>query len=229
MRRTGIAPEYTYVNRPGTFNMTEKKSFMGSKIMSTDDSVELLNQDIIYYEQINGEQTNLDQEITINPVVYSVVSDKKENQQINLDNSQEEQDKNLKTKWVIDINIIQLLRNYIFTEIKGSRSFEGVLNTNTVNGSVNDALYDYIDNNIIDLYKLSNINLYIKNISLQDENRRRLDVRYNHRINSTKYISKKYRLSFNKDKSFAQLFLTQEKNSKEFIFDYYFDLIFTKK
>ena len=229
MRRTGIAPEYNYISRPGTFNMTEKKSFMGSKIMSVDDLIELTNQDIVYYEQINGEQINLDQEIGINPVIYSVVNDKKNNHQINLDNSQEESDKRAKVKWVININIIQLLRNLIFTEIKNSRSFEGVLNVNTVNGSVNDSIYDYIDNNIIDLYDISNIDLYIQDVSLQDENRKRLDVQYNHRIVSVENLFQKYRLTYNKDKTFAQIFFTQEKDSKEYTFDYYFNVTFAKK
>lgn len=229
MRKRGISPEYNYTNVPGTFNMTERKSFMGSKIMSVEDKIDLFNQDIIYYQQINGEQMNLDQEISINPVIYSVVNDKKENHQICLDDSQEQSDIDSEAKWIIDINIVQVLRNYIFTEIKNSRSFEGILNRNTINGFVNDAIYDYIDNNIIHLYEISKIDLFIKNISLQKEDRKRLDVKYNYKIGIGDNKFNKFKLNFNKDKTTAQILMTQEKDSKEYTFDYYFDLSFVKK
>jgi len=56
MRRDYISPEYKSVRVYGTFNMLEESNFFGSKMLEIEDSIIISNQEIIYYQNENGEQ-----------------------------------------------------------------------------------------------------------------------------------------------------------------------------
>jgi len=229
MRKKGIAPEYNYIPIPGSFNMMEKRSFMGSKMMDIEDSIHLDNRDIVYYQQSSGEQINLNQELTTDPSIYSTTVDKNVNHKIDFDPSQSDLDKNNKTKWIIEVNLRKCLRNYIYAQIKNNRTFEGILNTNTIYKSVNESIYKYIDNNIINRYELNDIEFFLNYIDLTNNNIKRFKTNYNPNIENKDNRFKSIRTVFSNDRSFVRILFTQQQDSKNSTFDYYFNIIFNKK
>lgn len=226
MRRNAISPEYNKVDIPGYYNMIERKSFLGSKLMFTENNIDIENQDIIYYQQNNGDQINLDQEMDINQVEYSTIIDKNDNHSIYKNPSQNEESLVNRTQWILEINILNILRNYLFAKIKERRSFENMLSRDTIFRRIDDAIYSYIDNNLLEIYKYDSIDLFLEYISLKEENLNKFSVSYDENI-SEKF--KMYRKELNKDKSILKIYFTQEKNSSEYTFNYYFNLKFIKK
>lgn len=226
MRRNAISPEYNKVDIPGYYNMIERKSFLGSKLMFTENNIDIENQDIIYYQQNNGDQINLDQEMDINQVEYSTIIDKNDNHSIYKNPSQNEESLVNRTQWILEINILNILRNYLFAKIKERRSFENMLSRDTIFRRIDDAIYSYIDNNLLEIYKYDSIDLFLEYISLKEENLNKFSVGYDENI-SEKF--KMYRKELNKDKSILKIYFTQEKNSSEYTFNYYFNLKFIKK
>lgn len=166
MRRNYISPEFKYSKENGTFNMIEERSFMGSKMLEIEDSIIIDNRDIIYYQKSNGEQVSLSQEKLLPPVIYSMTKQKKSNHLLVIDEHQTEFEKLNNTKWILEINIGDLLRNYIFSQLKSSRVFENVLNSNTRKNNTNQAIYDYVEQNVLDKYRFEKIDLYLKYNSL---------------------------------------------------------------
>ena len=229
MRRNSISPEYKYSPINGTFNMKERRSFFGSKMMDIEDSIVLDKTDIVYYQQSNGEQIDLTQELNLPSMIYSVSVDKDDNHTFELDSSQSESDKNGKAKWVTEINLKNILRNLIYSQIKTNRTFEGVLNNNTSSKSINESIYNYIDDNIIDRYQYNRIEFFVKYISLDDNNTQRFKTNYNSDIESKDNVLINIRSIFTIDQSNVRVFFTQQKDSKECTFDYYFNIYFDKK
>jgi hypothetical protein len=77
MRRSYISPEYQNKAVSGTLNMLEESTFFGAKI-EVDDSIKIENQDIIYYQNIDGEQLDFAIESSFVSYVYSSYDDKEE-------------------------------------------------------------------------------------------------------------------------------------------------------
>jgi hypothetical protein len=209
--------------------MIEQKSFMGSKLMTAENPIAITDQDIVYYQQLNGEQLNLNQEINISKIIFSSLTEKANNHQINLDATQTETDQNGRTKWIININLVEILRSYMFTRIKEKRSFGGILSEETSFKSIDDSIRQYLNNNIIGLYDFKNMDLYIEYLPLSEEEGKRYEVSYDRKVKEDGSKSSKFSLSFSKDRSYVQVFFTQEKNSKDFTFNYYFDLYYEQK
>lgn len=166
MKRSYISPEFNYTKVNGTLNMLEERTFFGSKMLEIEDEVVIDNRDIIYYQKNNKEQINLVQEKLLTPVIYSASIDKESNHSLTIDESQTEFEKLNNTKWILKINTRELLRNYVFSQLKFSRVFEGVISLNTRSNSINEAIYDYVDQNVMDRYNFTRIDLYLKYNSL---------------------------------------------------------------
>ena len=56
MRRDYISPEFDYTRTFGTYDMTESSSLFGSKMLEIEDELDLHNQSIIYYQNLQKEQ-----------------------------------------------------------------------------------------------------------------------------------------------------------------------------
>lgn len=229
MKKSGISPEYIYSEVPGSYNMTEQKSFMGSKVMYIEDTIRLDNRDIIYYQQLSGEQFDLVQESNLEPNLYSISQDKFDNHTFGFNIDQSDIEKNSRTKWVIELNLRKLLINYIYANIKNTRSFEFIRNKDTQSKSVNESIYKYINNNIVDRYQYKSIELYIQYISLDENGINRFDVRYDKNIESEDNKFTNHGLIFTEDTSIVRILFDQQRDSKEFTFKYYFNVNFIKK
>ena len=128
MRTTNISPEFVYTNVNGTLSMQEKRSFLGSKLIKFDDTINIKSENIIYYQSLLNEQLNIDIEKTLSPIIYDTVSDKLSNSTIVLDDSQSIDQQNNNTRWILKIQFNTLLINYLFATLKKYRTFDSVQN-----------------------------------------------------------------------------------------------------
>lgn len=229
MRRNYISPEHEYTEVSGTFNMIENKSYMGSKMMKIEDDIIIDSRDIIYYQQTNGEQLDIIQELTFPPVIYSMINDKLDNYAIEMSPTQSDFNRQKRTIWHIDINLENLLINYLYANIKASRTFENITSINTSVNDVNKAIRLYIRENLLSRYRFYSFDLYISYNSLEDDGNLRYQNTWTPSIiqdNTT--LLKKVELDINSDSTKLRSTFTQEKDSDKFNFNYYFNIKFER-
>ena len=228
MRKNYISPEFTYTNVYGTFNMKEESSFFGSKMLEVDDTISISDVNLIYYQSISKEQMDLNTESTLSPTIYSVSSDKSDNHTINIDESQNQYDLNNNTRWILNVDLNTILTNYIFATLKQHRTFEGVKNSMTIYNDVDFAMKEYIEKNVINRYKFSKIELYIKYIDIRNQNNLRYQNNWDQNVLTTGYIYKKIQTETQYDYSSVKVTFNQEQPSSKFSFNYYFNILFEK-
>jgi hypothetical protein len=228
MRRNYISPEFEYKEVFGTYNMVEESNFFGAKMLEIEDSILINNQNIIYYQMPNGEQLDLSVENTLQSYVYSSSIDKEKNQILSIDTSQTEYTKENLTNWYLDINLKGILTNYIFSELKRYRTFEGIrTNMNSYN-DVDASIKSYINYNIIDRYKLSRIDLYVKYKDLRSQNLLRYKNSWNYEIVNPSNRLTKFQSEMSIDGSYTRITFNQQKPSSSYSYEYFFNLYFEK-
>lgn len=240
MRRTYISPEYDYSRVYGTFNMREKSSFFGSKMLEIEDSIFIDDQSLVYFQSQTKEQLDLTIESSLPPISYSSSDDKRINHTLVIDPSQSASQKNSNTQYILTIDLKSILTNYIFATLKRWRTFEGIKNDMTKNGDIDFAIREYVLNNVLDRYKLSRVDLYLKYVDIQNQNVLRFDNLWagysnEYRIASlpadvgmSQYQLKKFQSQTEFDYSSTVITFSQEKKSSEFCFDYFFKLFYEK-
>jgi hypothetical protein len=230
MRRSYISPEFEYNRVFGTLNMKEESSFFGSKMLEIEDSLELHNQGIVYFQNLLNEQLDLDVEKTSNPIIYLVSDDKKSNHTLVLDDSQNDFQKNGLTKYIITIDLKAILENYLFAILKQYRTFEGVRNSMCSTKDVNFSIRNYITKNVVDRYKFDRIELYVRYQDLRDQNLRRYSNVWvsDESISVKEYLNSKIQTDTEFDFSSIRVLFNQEKSSQEYNFEYYFKLFWVK-
>jgi hypothetical protein len=227
MRRTYISPEYYYNNVYGTFNMVEESNFFGAKMLEVEDMIPIDKQDIIYYQKLNNEQIDFSIESTLSSYIYSSSNDKLDNHTLVIDESQSKYQLDNNTKWIMSINLNQILSNYLFSTLKNFRTFEGVKNGMNKYNDVDVAIRDYIRYNVLDRYKYKSIDLYVDYKDMRDQSLLRYKNNWN--INtpiSSKLTKIQTETAF--DGSSINLLFNQEKDSAIYNFDYYFNILFEK-
>ena len=228
MRRTYISSEYSNTKTYGTFNMLEESNYFGSKMLEIEDTIYIENQNIIYYQQSSGEQINLSTETSIDSLVYSAPSDKEINHSLVIDDAQTEYQRENSTKWIMNINLDDILSNFLFASLKRYRTFEGMKTSLTRTNDVNTAIREYIDKNVSNRYKLNKIDLYIKYKDLRSQNVLRFKNTWNPTIgiDSNKFQKIQTETAF--DGSSIRLLFNQEQPSTQYSFEYYFNILFEK-
>lgn len=228
MRRSYISPEFTYNNVFGTYNMVEQSSFFGSKMLEIEDSIKIADNNIIYYQNLNNEQIDLLIENSLSPIVYNASNDKNSNHTLVVDESQTKYQLENQTKWIMNIDLEQILTNYIFAILKQSRTFEGVKNSMTINNDVDVAMRSYISSNVLNRYKYSKIELYLRYNDLKNQNILRYKNNWNTTIISDANLLKRVQTETAYDYSSLRVLFSQEKPSSQYSFDYYFNILFEK-
>ena len=225
MRRTYISPEFTYKGVPGTLNMKEQSSFFGSKMLEIDDELVIKRDNISYYESEEGDQININDERSLNQIFYDAVADKKSNHNISID-----QNSNLNgsNRWIVNIQLRKILRNYLFATLKKWRTFEGVRNNMTINNNVNSAISAYIDNNIIGRYKFSKIELFLKSVDILSVGGLKYGNKFDETIESESNVYKKFQTNIDPNDIDVVLSFYQENDSSDNTFNYYFNIYFEK-
>jgi hypothetical protein len=225
MRRSYISPEFDNVEVNGTLNTVDSSSFFGTNLLKIEDQIIIDDVDIIWYQLPTKEQTDLSVESTLTAKYYSSSNDKKANHIIYKDINQSLSQEKSNTRWIIDINFETILKNYIFSEIKRSRSLNGLKNNMTVFNDVDIFIMDYLSNNIINKYDINEVELFIsyKNLildsSLKSNNNWNQNISKSNKLANFESIQQdsNIKISFN------------QKDSEKFSFDYYFNIIFNKK
>lgn len=228
MRRTYISPEFNKNAIYGTYNMVEESNFFGAKMLEIEDSILISNQNIIYYQKKNSEQLDLDTETTLDSIIYSSSEDKNANHTLAIDESQTKYNFENNTKWIIDINIKSILSNYLYAELKKYRTFEGVRTDMTIYNDVNVAIKKYIEFNVLNRYKLSNIEFYVNYTDLRNQNVLRYKNIWNETTYKPEYKLSKIQTVSDYNQNTLRVLFNQEKPSSTYKFDYFFNLLFVK-
>ena len=228
MRRTYISPEFNYNKVHGSFNMNEHASFFGSKMLDIDDSVSIKNDNIIYYQSPSGEQLDLNSESILPQIMYDAVTDKGNNHTIMIDESQTDEDKDKYTKWILDIQVRSILRDYLFATLKKWRTFEGVKNNMTLSNRVDSAISEYIDKNVLSRYKFTRVEFFLKSVDLLSVGGLKYGVAYKQSIESSSTLFNKFQTDTDTNGLDLRMSFYQDKPSSEYTFEYYFNLYFEK-
>jgi hypothetical protein len=207
--------------------MAETTSFFGSKMIDVEDSLVIDNSNIVYYQNQNAEQMNLTLEKNNTPILYNMVQDKINNHTLQLDDSQNLTQSEINTRWVIRIEMKNILSNFLFATLKKARTFEGIKNTSTINGSVDDAIRDYIYANIINRYEFSGMDFYVEYVELSTQGRLKFSNNFRD-INTGSNITTRIQSVTNFDKSRLEIKFDQQLPSSTHCFDYYFVLKYNK-
>jgi len=232
MKDNLMIKQYNVIYDNGTKNMKTSKSFFGTKLIDIEDSITIDNISIKYTDIYGYQYFNT------NPIEKETILNlselKKRNHQIKL---QTQNDFNISnnTIWEIIINIEEILRQYLFFKIKESRTFKTVKQEHTKNNDINLSIYDFINFNILNKYKIDHVDFYIKYKSILNNNKFDKSVQYDPIFDDTilksENLIKNY--TFIKKDEFDNLsnikiIYNQIKNSLEYKFDYYFNLIYKR-
>ena len=223
-----MSPEYSNTQIYGTFNMVEESNFFGAKMLEVEDSIYVSNQNIIYYQRPTGEQIDLAIESSLPTQVYSASDNMKSHQKLTLDDSQLDYQKESNTKWILNIDLRDILSDYLFAIMKRYRTFEGISNPLTRTNDVNTAIREYISNNVTNRYKLSRLDLYVSYTDLRSQNVLRYKNNWKSTIISDSNLLKKKQMDVAFDESTLKVLFTQEKPSSQYNFDYSFNILFEK-
>jgi hypothetical protein len=228
MRRNYISPEFNTNKVYGTLNMLEESNFFGAKMLEVEDSLLISNENFVWYEMTSGEQIDFDTETTIDPKILSSSDTKKELHRLYLDEAQTQYTKDNSTNWIMDINLSDILSKYIYAKIKNRRTFEGIRSNTTIYNDVNQAIYKYIELNVLNRYKISRIDLYLSYVDLKSQNVLRFQCNWNDNIVNTNNLTRKFQTVFDFDFKNVRLTFKQERPSTQYKFDYFFNLFFEK-
>ena len=118
MRRNYISPEFVNSKIYGSFNSYEESNFFGSKMLEIEDLVDIIDQNVIYYQNSKNEQIDVDVESAQNSVIYSSFDNKKQNHTLIIDDSQSDIQRKSNTRWILDIDLKSILTEFIIFNIK---------------------------------------------------------------------------------------------------------------
>jgi len=223
-----MSPEYSNTQIYGTFNMVEESNFFAAKMLEVEDSIYVSNQNIIYYQKSTGEQIDLAIESSLPTQVYSASDNMKSHQKLTLDDAQLDYQKESNTKWILNIDLRNILSDYLFAVMKRYRTFEGISNPLTRTNDVNTAIREYISNNVTNRYKLSRLDLYVSYTDLRSQNVLRYKNTWKSTISLDSNLLKKKQMDVAFDESTLKVLFTQEKPSSQYNFDYSFNILFEK-
>ena len=231
MRRNYISPEFTYTNVYGTYNTVEQSSFFGSKMLKIDNTISVETQNIIYYQNQNGEQLDVSVESLLPSVVYSASLDKQLNSTLALNQSQGTTQSSTMTSWVLTIDLETILTDYVFALLKRNRTFNGVSNIMTANGDVSFSMKQYIENNVFGQYRFDHLDLFLSYNSLTASSTPQ-ELRYQNTWDNTINIGKNQLKTFQTKTSFdsSSVVVTflQQQPSNLYNFNYFFSLYWVR-
>lgn len=222
MRRTYISPEYQYSNVYGTFNMKEISPFFGSKMLKIVDSLKIDNNSILYYDEPSGEQL-------IKPINESLKIVSFDNLKLS-NHTSILNTKNINNPILtLNINYIDILRQYLFGVLKKNKTFLGVLSKYTVNNSISSVIYEYINYNLLNKYDVPTIDLFISyNNIVGNNNNLKYNITYNPNIMNKSNIRNKFSIATDTISNVITLNYNQEQNANLYNFDYYFNIYYNK-
>jgi hypothetical protein len=152
----------------------------------------------------------------------------KSHQRLTLDDSQLDYQKETNPKWILNVDLRNILSDYLFAIMKRYRTFEGISNPLTRTNDVNTAIREYISNNVTNRYKISRLDLYVSYTDLRNQNVLRYKNTWTSSVISDFNLLKKKQMDVAFDESTLKISFTQENPSSLYNFDYYFNILFEK-
>jgi hypothetical protein len=227
MRRNYISPEYSNQKVYGTYNKLEESNFFGSKMLDVEDMINISNLDIIWYQKLNNEQLDIDVESTLNSYIYSSAIDMYNNHTLEIDDTQKNSQLISNTRWILKISIKSILSNYLFATLKKSRTFEGVKNEFTKENDIDIFIKNYIKYNILDRYKMSKIDMYIKYKDLRNQTLLKYKNTWTPNIEKNNLFTR-FQAETEFDQSSIKIIFNQDQPSSQYSFEYYFNINFER-
>ena len=235
MKNNLIVKKYAVQYDNGTKNMSTVKSFFGTKLIDIEDNITIDNTSIKYkdyngYQNYNEHLSLSETEKIINQTTlketYHTMSLQTQDM-FNIENN---------TRWIMYIDIRNILRDYLFGKIKERRTFKTIKAENTKEHDINLAIYKFIDINVLNRYELSGIDMYLKYYPLKTSNIfNKTKTQYNPIFDELLYDSNNLITDYSliKKDQFENLtpvkvLYNQTKKSTEYKFDYYFNLNYKK-
>ncbi len=237
MRKLGTIRDFKNTPLPGTLNMLEKTNFLCGKGMDIQDEIRVRSINMWKNDALSAD-FNYDQ-------FEGLKKDSIMSTLIAKDQTQAEKD--TLTKWVFEINLKKILREYLYSQIFTDNVFSDFHNIspeNVINNNQSLACYDYIDKNILSRYKLKEFVLWTHYYELKQS-------KVDYALSDSSIVSypllkqtpiysffAKPKNDPDKSKSIVStkeytegildVTYKQEKSSQYFTFLYYYDIIFYK-
>lgn len=236
----------------GTFNLLEEETFFGTKVMEIEDDIIIDDKSIQYFQYWLDADINNQIEIDLaknNGYQYHDFNDFQEqfyimdvvNLKLNKHTISKQQqstiDEKNNTRWSIEIDIRNILREYLFAKIKERRSFKSIPYYNFKNKDINSSIYEYIDLNLLDRFKFTYIDFYIKYTDIKNNTiynnitLKKFDPKFNSDIEDDIYKNTNVNVqidNFTDPIARLQISYNQSKSSDQYKFDYYFNIHYKK-
>jgi len=241
MKDNLIIKSYKTENIIGTKQLKDISMFFGGKMFDIEDKIIINNNTIDYSEYVDpvlkntGYQFLSDADILLNETVYSInlFDLKNKNHTIEL-LQQNKTDLKFNSKWQLNINIKKILKEYIFSKIKNSRAFKCITYSDILNKDINSSIKTYIELNILNRYKFSYIEFFVKyydigKININSNLTLKFNPKFDMSIENENNKITNLNVIYNQNKidnlivNYNQLY-----PSTNYKFDYYFNLKFEK-
>jgi len=221
MKKTYISSDLHIKGVNGLNNIKEKGNFFSTVLINIPDYININDEDFIWYEDFTGEQIDMDQESNTNTKYYSSSNDKFNNHRLTIEANQTSGQLSRNTIWNIEINIKQLLFNYIYAKIKQNRTFDK-LDKNKLDIEYTSLIEKFINLNILDKFKFEQLDLYLMYVDIKNG--------VKHKNTWNKNIDKiniytKYSILSNNDLLKIQF---NQEDSSLYLFDYYYSVKFKR-
>lgn len=252
MRETLILKKFKKEPVYGTYNLNEKETFFGSKIMELEDEIVINDKSIRYFQYFVDAapddaaaqelaKNNGYQYFELNKLIEKFylldVVDLKLRNHVIYRATQTSIDEKYNTKWIIEVNIKNILREYLFAKIKERRTFKSITYDKFLNKDINKSIYEYINNNLLDRYAFNYIDFYVKYIDIKQNASwsssvfKQFDPQFKSDIELEEYKNKSVNVEIsNFIDPLADLKISyfQTKPSTDYKFDYYFNIYYKK-
>lgn len=240
MKNNLMLKKFSVNSVPGTMNQNELRTFFGGKIIYSEDNI-IINDDSINFSQVVGNYNDGYQyydkdtipEIWETQFYENLTDLKGNNQNISL-YTQTTSNLSDNTRWQIIINGSAILKDYLFFKIKEQRVFK-IINANEVySNNINNAIYEYVTNNIFGRYRLDKIDFYvgyydIKQQTIYDNIMLQYNPTFDVSVYKSENLINKSVINYDPYKfDIITIQYNQSKSSTQYSFDYYFNLNFTK-
>lgn len=242
MKSTLIIRKFNTTPTIGTMSSKEIKSFFGSKLIDIEDEIYVNDISIQYSEVVDKINIQNDHYQHFNKkdhpettILKSLDDVKFENHSLDVYSQNDVANNNF--EWIMVINTKNILRDYLFLKLKESRVFKCVKSTEVVGANINNFIYDYIDNNILNRYNISSLDfyanyfdilnkttLYTKNQVLKKPNFNKNVFSSTNRIKDVRIITPDYLNNLDS----VKIIFNQTKDFRQYKFDYYFTINYKK-
>lgn len=223
---------------------------MASKILEIEDVMRLDENDIQWTENFDHTQgigmDNLDRKL-------SSFQLKAANHALRISPNQSDSEKKLFTKWEFSFSIRKMIREYLFAKLKFYKTFASIESKNTYYNDINQAIYEYIDRNVLPRMSFETVELYVRyyplallqdngTVALQYDTTFRNDlhslqtlagettIQYERRLERFKEETRvrNFQLTTDVSQDIANIVYKQTESSASVKFDYYFNVVYRK-